>query len=425
MEDTGRPESEGPAVLAGSVSTSAGLHADQPGPRGTDERREDAHGVAAAPHAGHDRVGITAFGIVELSLRLVTDHALEVADQGGERMRPGHRADHVMGLTHAPRPVPHGLVHRVLQRSAAGGDGHDLGPQELHPSDVRCLTDGVFLAHVHHAGKAEEGAGRGGGHAVHPGAGLRDDAALPQPPGQQHLAEGVVDLVRAGVVEVLALQVDAVAQPGGQSRGEGQRRRPAHEIAKQRVELTSERRFVPKLAPGGGELVEGRDQHLWDIAPSEPAEPAPCVGHRRRFGGIHTTPRSSRSLAPGSSARMRASPTRTALAPASIARSTCPRVEMPLSNTAIRSLGTDSRRSRAGSSSTSRLSRSRAFTPTTLASIPRALARSSAEWASTSAPSSRSPAAFSMAFSSVSLRAAAMRSTASAPATRASISWAG
>src|SRR6266540_5173563 len=42
MEDTGRPEGEGPAVLAGSVSMSAGLHADQPGPTGTNERREDA-----------------------------------------------------------------------------------------------------------------------------------------------------------------------------------------------------------------------------------------------------------------------------------------------------------------------------------------------------------------------------------------------
>src|SRR6266508_176294 len=425
MEDAGRPEGEGPAVLAVGLSPTAGLHADQTDPGGTHERREDAHGVAAPPHTRHDRGGITALGIQELSLRLVADHALEVADQGGERMRPGYRTDHVMGLTHAPRPVPHGLVHRVLQRSTSGGDRHDLGPQELHPGDVRRLADGVLLAHVHDAWKAEQRAGRGGGHAVHPGAGLGDDATLPQPPGQEHLAQGVVDLVRAGVIQILTLQVDAIAQPVGPPRGEGQRRLPAHEVAKQRFELTSERRFVPKLVPGSGEFVEGRYQHLGDVSAPEPAEPASCVGHRRRVGCRHATPRSSRSFAPGSSARMRASPTSTAFAPASIARSTCPRVEMPLSSTAIRSWGTDPKRTRARSSSTSRLSRSRAFTPTTLASTPRALARSSVEWASTSAPSWRSPAALSMAFSSVSLRAAAMSSTASAPATRASMSWAG
>jgi len=43
---------------------------------------------------------------------------------------------------------------------------------------------------------------------VLPGAGLGDDARLPHAPGEQRLAERVVDLVRAGMGQVLALEVD-------------------------------------------------------------------------------------------------------------------------------------------------------------------------------------------------------------------------
>jgi hypothetical protein len=48
----------------------------------------------------------------------------------------------------------------------------------------------------------------GRGDAVLARAGLGDDAGLAHALGQQDLAEAVVDLVRAGVVQVLALEVD-------------------------------------------------------------------------------------------------------------------------------------------------------------------------------------------------------------------------
>ena len=72
------------------------------------------------------------------------------------------------------------------------------------------------------------GTGGGGGHAVLAGAGLGDHALLAHPQREQRLAERVVDLVGAGVVEVLALELDLrpaalLAQPLGVI----QRRRPA------------------------------------------------------------------------------------------------------------------------------------------------------------------------------------------------------
>jgi hypothetical protein len=45
-------------------------------------------------------------------------------------------------------------------------------------------------------------------------AGLGDDAALAHAPRQQRLAQAVVDLVRAGVQQVFALEPDARAAQG-------------------------------------------------------------------------------------------------------------------------------------------------------------------------------------------------------------------
>ena len=68
----------------------------------------------------------------------------------------------------------------------------------------------------------------GGGDAVLAGAGLGDDAALAHRARDQRLADGVVDLVRAGVVEVFALEKDLRATDlFRQALGVIDRRRPA------------------------------------------------------------------------------------------------------------------------------------------------------------------------------------------------------
>ena len=105
-------------------------------------------------------------------------------------------------------PVAEGLVRGVAQGARAAAHRADLGAQQLHAEDVGPLPADVFLAHVDHAFQAEQCTGRGGGHAVLPGPGFGDHSPLAHPPRQQRLAERVVDLVRAGVVQVLAFQVD-------------------------------------------------------------------------------------------------------------------------------------------------------------------------------------------------------------------------
>ena len=156
-------------------------------------------------------------------------------------MRPRHRADDVEGVVDIGDPVAQRLVHRILQGARAGLDRHHLGAQQAHAEDIGLLPLHVDLAHIDGAGQAEARGDRGGGDAMLAGAGLGDDAGLAHAPGQQDLAHAIVDLVRAGVVEVLALQIDlGAAEMPGQPLGEKERARPADIMLQVIVELAGE-----------------------------------------------------------------------------------------------------------------------------------------------------------------------------------------
>ena len=116
-----------------------------------------------------------------------------------------------MGGLDVGHPVAHRLVDRVLERGRTRRDRANLGAQRAHPEHVRALAFDVLGAHVDDARQIEQRAGRGRGHAVLAGAGLRDHPGLAQAAGQEGLTQGVVDLVRAGVGEILALQVEPEA----------------------------------------------------------------------------------------------------------------------------------------------------------------------------------------------------------------------
>ena len=124
-----------------------------------------------------------------------------------------------------------------------------------------------------------EQGGRGGrGDAVLAGAGLGDEAGLAHPPGEQRLAEDVVDLVRAGVVEVLALEQQAHAELAAEVVALGEDRRPAGVVAQDVVELGAERRVGPRLAERRLQLLARRHERLGHEAPAELAE---APGRRR------------------------------------------------------------------------------------------------------------------------------------------------
>ena len=83
-----------------------------------------------------------------------------------------------------------------------------VAPSSSHAEDVQRLPLHVLGAHVDVAVEPEQRAGRRRRDAVLAGAGLGDDAPLAHALREQRLTERVVDLVRAGVRQVLALEED-------------------------------------------------------------------------------------------------------------------------------------------------------------------------------------------------------------------------
>ena len=123
-------------------------------------------------------------------------------------MRTGDGADDVERVVDVGDPVAHRFVDRVLQRLRARRHRHDFGAEQLHAIDVDLLPLDVDRAHVDDALEAEARADRCGGDAVLARAGLGDDASLAHAPRDERLADRVVDLVRAGVIEIFALEQD-------------------------------------------------------------------------------------------------------------------------------------------------------------------------------------------------------------------------
>ena len=117
---------------------------------------------------------------------------------------------------------------------------------------------------------------------MHAGAGLGDDAFFSHPPRQQDLAEHVVDLVRAGVIEFLALEIDfgaAARKAGGrlstmrgEPLGEIERRRPADIMRQVAVHLRLEFGIGLRLRVSFLQLQDERHQRLGDEAAAIDAE---------------------------------------------------------------------------------------------------------------------------------------------------------
>src|SRR5262249_28045278 len=96
---------------------------------------------------------------------------------------------------------------------------------------------------------------------------------------QHDLAEHVVHLVGAGVVELLALEIDLrAAAMRGQPLGEIERRRPAHIGGEMAVHLPLEFRIRLGGRVGLLQIEDQRHQRLGDEAPAEDAEMPALVG---------------------------------------------------------------------------------------------------------------------------------------------------
>ena len=240
---------------------------------------EQPHRVRAAPDAGDAGIGQAPLPLHHLGPGLAADDGVEVPHHHRVRMRTRHRADDVVRVVDVAHPVAHRLVERVLQGLRSGLHGHHLGAEELHAEDVGRLAFDVLGAHVDHAFEPEPRRHRGGRHAVLAGAGLRDDAGLAHPLREQRLAHGVVHLVRAGMVQVLALEVEArAADRLRPAMRVVQRRGPAHVVPKLRIQLGEEPGVLRTAFVGVAQLRHRTHQGLGDERAAVGAEVAALVG---------------------------------------------------------------------------------------------------------------------------------------------------
>ncbi len=266
-------------MLAGLDALAARLDADDAHALVVEEGMEQAHGVRAAADAGHQGVGQAPFHLHDLLAHLIADHALEVAHHRRIGMGARHRADAVEGRLAGRDPVAQRLVHGVLQRRGARRHRPHFGAQHFHAHDIGRLAVDVDRTHEHHAGNVEQCAGRRGGDAVLARAGLGDHPRLAHALGQKHLAQHVVDLVAAGVIELVALEVDfGAAEVPGQPLGVVERARAAGIMRQEIIQLALELRIGLGLGIGLFQLEDERHQGLGDVAAAEKTEMPALVG---------------------------------------------------------------------------------------------------------------------------------------------------
>ena len=235
-----RPGADGGGVAARLDAVSPGLNTQQ-GDVIVDEIVELPDGVGSATHARDDVGGQAAEPFQHLRPRFGRNDALELPHHGGERMRPADGADEVMGVVDGGHPVAHGFVHGVFQCARPSGHGYHLGAEQLHARDVEGLALRVHLAHVDTAFQPEERSGGGRRDSMLPSASFSNDAALAHAFREQRLPQHVVDLVRARVVEVFALEVHfGVAGVFGEALGEGHRCWAAGVVALEPTKLLTE-----------------------------------------------------------------------------------------------------------------------------------------------------------------------------------------
>ena len=195
---------------------------------------DGARSVAAAAYACYQIVGIVATDfLLQLPFNLFADHALHACHQVRVGVRSHGAAHDIECVGRMTAPVAYSLTACVAQCHVACAYWVHLGSQHLHALHVGVLSLHIGSTHKHLALHVHQRTHRSCGHTVLSGTCLGYDASLTHLLGQQYLSDGVVDFVRTGVVQVLALQVELTAILLAHTLGIVQRTGASHIVLKQ------------------------------------------------------------------------------------------------------------------------------------------------------------------------------------------------
>src|SRR5690606_27112857 len=143
--------------------------------------------------------------------------------------------------------------------------------------------------HIDDAFETEIRAHRRGGDAMLTGAGFGDDALFAHAAGEQNLPEHIVQLVRTGVIEFFALQVNpGAAEMPAQALREIERTRTADIILAVKRHLGLIGGIVLRLIIGALQFEHERHQGLGDEAAAIDAEMTMLVGTEAQAVGLVT-----------------------------------------------------------------------------------------------------------------------------------------
>ena len=124
-------------------------------------------------------------------------------------MRAQHAAQQIVRVADVGHPVAHGLIDGIFQCARTRLHAAHLSPQQAHAEDVQLLP-----AHIFRCPCKPRIAGRRARRRLRvatpcwPAPVSAMMRFLPMRMRQQRLAQAVVDLVRAGVQQVFALEID-------------------------------------------------------------------------------------------------------------------------------------------------------------------------------------------------------------------------
>ena len=254
----------------------------------TQEGIKETDRIASAAHAGDEEVWQAFLALEDLAAGFITDHSVKIPNDHRIRVRTQRAAEDVVGVPDIRHPVAHGFVDGFFERGLAGGDADDFRSEKTHASDIEGLPLHVHRAHVDRALEAEARGGRGSGDAVLAGTGLRDDAGFPHAAGEEDLADRVVDLVRAGVEEVFALQINfRAAEFFGEPFGKIEGRWASAKIREQPCEFLPEFRILAGGVVFALEVLQRRHERFGNEHASIGAEVAARVGQVDRGAVAH------------------------------------------------------------------------------------------------------------------------------------------
>ena len=195
---------------------------------------DSAGGIAATADAGDEVVGIIAARLLlQLPFQLFRNNALHTRHQVRIRVRPHRRTDYVERVGRMTAPVADGFAAGIGERHVARPHGMHRRAEHLHTLYIRVLSFNVGSTHENLTLHTHQRTNCCGSHTMLTGTSLCDDARLAHAACQQNLSDSVVDLVRAGVVQVLALQEQTAAILLAHAPCLVERRRAAHIVFQQ------------------------------------------------------------------------------------------------------------------------------------------------------------------------------------------------